>query len=65
MSVEKILRSISSYVTALGFELATLGSAIRRATDCAMEPGSLHNETDLNICCSYFREGRFSLTNVP
>ena len=30
--------TVQSYVSELGFELATPGSAFRRATDCAMEP---------------------------
>ena len=39
MSVEVISGSISTrYVAKLGFELVTLGSSVRHAIDCAVEP---------------------------
>ena len=31
----------ASYVAKLGFKLATPGSAVRRTTHCAVEPGHL------------------------
>ena len=69
MTVDMIVKSYlqDSYVTALGFELATSGLADRRATYCAMEPcwvGIKQNEiiiqSTLDISTSLISNNRLS-----
>ena len=52
----------ANYVAALGFEPATYGSAIRRATDCALEPGK--SQGRLTILVVKFEQVHFTALSI-